>query len=283
MIKSEDLVFEYAAETDENDTVSVKRALNGLNFDIKDGEFISIVGHNGSGKSTLARQINALIAPTSGTLWVNGYDTSSADNILDVRQSAGMVFQNPDNQIVANIVEDDVAFGPENLGVPTDEIWERVEKCLTTVSLIKKRKYSPNHLSGGQKQRLAIAGILAMRPKCIVLDEPTAMLDPIGRKEVLEAVTMLNRENNINIILITHYMEETINSDRIFVMHKGNIVMEGSPGYIYSKPEELRKYDLELPQVTYISYLLKQKGLDLPDSLLTVDELVNAVLQAAKR
>ena len=266
MIKADNLIYEY-----ENN----KKALYGVDLDIKPGEFISIVGHNGSGKSTLAKHLNALLTPSSGTLWVNGMDTSDEKNILNIRQSTGMVFQNPDNQIVANVVEEDVAFGPENLGVPTSEIWKRVEKSLAAVDMIKCRHSDPNRLSGGQKQRAAIAGVLAMHPKCIVLDEPTAMLDPKGRKEVIDAVTRLNKEEHINIILITHYMEETINSDKIYVMDKGNIVMKGSPSEIFSKVEELEKYRLTVPVITYIAHKLKLLGLDIPDPVLDTGELID--------
>ena len=282
MIKSRNLSYEYNKEYDDGVSYAGK-ALDDITFDIHEGEFISIVGRNGSGKSTLARQLNALIAPTGGSLWVNGLDTSDDDNILDIRQSTGMVFQNPDNQIVANMVEDDVGFGPENIGVPTEEIWQRVEECLRTVNMIKRRKTSPNHLSGGQKQRVAIAGVLAMRPKCIVLDEPTAMLDPVGRREILEAVTKLNKENGINIILITHYMEETTGSDRIFVMDNGRLVMTGTPREVFSNAEELAGYGLELPISAEITHILINKGIGLPNGILTENELVNEVIRAAKQ
>ena len=282
LIKSRNLSYEYNKEYDDGVSYAGK-ALDDITFDIHEGEFISIVGRNGSGKSTLARQLNALIAPTGGSLWVNGLDTSDDDNILDIRQSTGMVFQNPDNQIVANMVEDDVGFGPENIGVPTEEIWQRVEECLRTVNMIKRRKTSPNHLSGGQKQRVAIAGVLAMRPKCVVLDEPTAMLDPVGRREILEAVTKLNKENGINIVLITHYMEETTGSDRIFVMDNGRLVMTGTPREVFSNAEELAGYGLELPISAEIAHILINKGIGLPNGILTENELVNEVIRAAKQ
>ncbi len=275
MIKADNVTYEYRQCDDNNDVNDIKKALDGIVFDIKPGEFISIVGHNGSGKSTLARHLNALIKPTEGTLWIDGMDTSEDKNALLIRQRVGMVFQNPDNQIVGNIVEEDAAFGPENLGVPTDEIWKRVEKGLAAVDMIKCRHMNPNRLSGGQKQRSAIAGVLAMKPKCIVLDEPTAMLDPKGRKEVIDAVTRLNKEEHINIILITHYMEETINSDRIYVMDKGRIVMKGSPQEIFSKVEELEQYRLTVPVITYIAHKLRLSGVDIPEPVLDAGELID--------
>lgn len=275
MIKADNVTYEYRQCDDNNDVNDIKKALDGIVFDIKPGEFISIVGHNGSGKSTLARHLNALIKPTEGTLWIDGMDTSEDKNALLIRQRVGMVFQNPDNQIVGNIVEEDAAFGPENLGVPTDEIWKRVEKSLAAVDMIKCRHMNPNRLSGGQKQRSAIAGVLAMKPKCIVLDEPTAMLDPKGRKEVIDAVTRLNKEEHINIILITHYMEETINSDRIYVMDKGRIVMKGSPQEIFSKVEELEQYRLTVPVITYIAHKLRLSGVDIPEPVLDAGELID--------
>jgi len=275
VIKADNVTYEYRQCDDNNDVNDIKKALDGIVFDIKPGEFISIVGHNGSGKSTLARHLNALIKPTEGTLWIDGMDTSEDKNALLIRQRVGMVFQNPDNQIVGNIVEEDAAFGPENLGVPTDEIWKRVEKGLAAVDMIKCRHMNPNRLSGGQKQRSAIAGVLAMKPKCIVLDEPTAMLDPKGRKEVIDAVTRLNKEEHINIILITHYMEETINSDRIYVMDKGRIVMKGSPQEIFSKVEELEQYRLTVPVITYIAHKLRLSGVDIPEPVLDAGELID--------
>ncbi len=274
MIKSENLVYEYKRNISDNKEDRI-RVLDGLNIDIEDGQFISIVGHNGSGKSTLARHLNALLMPTGGTLWVNGMDTSDENNTLSIRQNTGMVFQNPDNQIVASVVEEDVAFALENIGVPTDDIWRRVEKSLATVGMIKYREDAPNHLSGGQKQRIAIAGILAMKPRCIVLDESTAMLDPGGRKEVIDAVRELNSKEHINIILITHYMEETIYSDRIFVMNRGRIVMDGPPEHIFSDISMLKKYNLEAPQAVYIADRLRKEGFVINKPVLSMDDLVS--------
>lgn len=274
MIESNNLVYEYFRRDENNNVASVERALDGVNLDIEDGQFISIVGHNGSGKSTLAKHINALLTPTEGTLWVDGLDTSDDDNVYDIRQKAGMVFQNPDNQIVANIVEDDVAFGPENMGVPTEDIWLRVQRSLELVGMEKRRHDSPNRLSGGQKQRVAIAGVLAMKPKCIVLDEPTAMIDPNGRKDVIEAVRMLNEKEHINIILITHNMEETIYSHRIFVMNEGRIVLEGTPDEVFAKNDILTNCRLEVPQATYIANELRKNGVKLPSGILTMDRLI---------
>lgn len=279
MIKAREVVYEYYRRDENNEIIGSEKAIDGVSFDIKDGEFISIVGHNGCGKSTLAKHLNALICPTEGTLWVDGMNTADDDNIFNIRQCTGMVFQNPDNQLVANVVEEDVGFGPENIGVPTDEIWKRVNDALKIVNIEKRRKDSPNHLSGGQKQRVAIAGVLAMKPKCIVLDEPTAMLDPSGRKEVIDAITMLNKKEKINIILITHHMEETLNSDRIIVMDGGKIVMEGSPETIFKQSEELKKHKLCVPQATQIADLLKNKGIDIDRTILTREELVNEILE----
>ena len=279
MIKARKVVYEYYRRDENNEIIGSEKAIDGVSFDIKDGEFISIVGHNGCGKSTLAKHLNALICPTEGTLWVDGMNTADDDNIFNIRQCTGMVFQNPDNQLVANVVEEDVGFGPENIGVPTDEIWKRVNDALKIVNIEKRRKDSPNHLSGGQKQRVAIAGVLAMKPKCIVLDEPTAMLDPSGRKEVIDAITMLNKKEKINIILITHHMEETLNSDRIIVMDGGKIVMEGSPETIFKQAEELKKHKLCVPQATQIANLLKNKGIDIDRTILTREELVNEILE----
>ncbi len=243
------------------------------------GEFVAILGHNGSGKSTLAKHMNAILTPTEGTMWVNGRDTKEPDNLWEVRQSAGMVFQNPDNQIIGTVVEEDVGFGPENLGVPTEEIWKRVEKSLEAVGMIEYRHHSPNKLSGGQKQRVAIAGVVAMEPKCIVLDEPTAMLDPNGRKEVLRAVEELRRREKVTVILITHYMEEVVDADRVIVMDQGNVVMEGTPREIFSRVEELKKYRLDVPQVTLLAYELQQRGLPLANGILKTEELVKELCQ----
>lgn len=282
VIRSENLVYEYRRNSTGDEKISM-RVLDGLSIDIKDGQFISIVGHNGSGKSTFARHLNALLVPTEGTLWVNGLDTSDDKNTLGIRQQTGMVFQNPDNQIVANVVEEDVAFALENTGVPTGKIWQRVEKSLATVGMLRYRNEPPNHLSGGQKQRLAIAGILAMKPRCIVLDEATAMLDPGGRKEVIEAVRGLNKEEHINIILITHYMEETIYSDRIFVMNKGKIVMDDTPEQIFSDISVLERYNLEAPPAIYMADRLKRAGLDLKGPVLCMQDLAAALADIFKK
>lgn len=279
MIKTEQLVFEYEKLDEEGNVVGKHRAIDEVDLDIEPGQFIAILGHNGSGKSTLAKHMNAILTPTEGSMWVDGKDTKQPDNIWDVRQSAGMVFQNPDNQIIGTVVEEDVGFGPENLGVPTDEIWERVEKSLKSVDMIEYRHHSPNKLSGGQKQRVAIAGVIAMHPKCIVLDEPTAMLDPNGRKEVLRTVEELCEKEKVTVILITHYMEEVIGADRVIVMDKGHVVMDGTPKEIFSQVEELKKYRLDVPQVTMLAYELKKKGMALPDGILSTEELVEALCQ----
>ena len=246
---------------------------------MKAGEFIAILGHNGSGKSTFAKNLNRLLTPTQGTLWVNGYDASDNDNIWNIRQSAGMVFQNPDNQIISSVVEEDVGFGPENLGVQTDEIWKRVEDALNAVDMMKYRKYSPNKLSGGQKQRVAIAGVLAMQPDCIILDEATAMLDPQGRQEVLETVHALNKLKNVTIILITHYMEEVTGADRVFVMNHGKVQLSGTPREIFSDVETIKECQLDLPQIAKLAYELRQEGLDIPEGILTMEELVDSICQ----
>lgn len=277
MIKTEKLIFEYEKRDDEGNVIGAHRAIDEVNLDIKPGQFIAILGHNGSGKSTLAKHMNAILTPTEGVMWVDGKDTRKEEHIWDVRQSAGMVFQNPDNQIIGTVVEEDVGFGPENLGVPTDEIWERVEQSLKSVGMIEYRHHSPNKLSGGQKQRVAIAGVVAMRPKCIVLDEPTAMLDPNGRKEVLRTVEELRRKEKVTVILITHYMEEVVGADRVIVMDKGHIVMDGTTREIFSQVELLKKYRLDVPQVTLLAYELKKQGLAIPDGILSVDELVSAL------
>ncbi len=279
MIKTEKLIFEYDKRDDEGNIIGAHRAIDEVSLDIKPGQFIAILGHNGSGKSTLAKHMNAILCPTSGTMWVDGKDTRDEENIWDVRQSAGMVFQNPDNQIIGTVVEEDVGFGPENLGVPTDEIWTRVEQSLSAVGMIEYRHHSPNKLSGGQKQRVAIAGVVAMRPKCIVLDEPTAMLDPNGRKEVLRTVEELRKKEHVTVILITHYMEEVIGADRVIVMDKGHVVMDGTTREIFSQVELLKKYRLDVPQVTLLAYELKQKGLAVPDGILSVEELTEALLK----
>lgn len=277
IIKAKDLVHEYIRRDEEGNVESIQTALDKVSLDVKKGDFIAVLGHNGSGKSTLAKHINAILEPTEGSLWVDGFDTTDEKNIWDIRQRAGMVFQNPDNQIIASVVEEDVGFGPENIGVPTDEIWQRVEESLKAVGMLKYREHSPNKLSGGQKQRVAIAGVMAMQPECIVLDEPTAMLDPVGRKEVLEAVHALNREKGVTIILITHYMEEVVEADHVYVMDAGKVVMQGTPRSIFSQVERLKGYRLDVPQITLLAYELKKAGLDIPDGILTREELTEAL------
>lgn len=274
MVKTDNLKYEYIRRDEEGNVESITAAIDGVSVDISKGEFISILGHNGSGKSTLAKTINALLDPSEGTVWVNGMDTADDDNLWKIRQSAGMVFQNPDNQIIAQIVEEDVGFGPENLGVPTEEIWQRVEESLKAVGMYEHRKTSPNKLSGGQKQRVSIAGVLAMHPECIILDEPTAMLDPLGRKEVIKAARALNDVEKITIILITHNMEETIYSDKIFVMDKGRIAMQGTPKEIFSQVPRLEALSLDVPVVTKLAYELKKAGVPLPDGIITRKELI---------
>ena len=277
MIKTKNLVFEYEKYDDEGNVIGTHRAIDEVNLDIEPGQFIAILGHNGSGKSTLAKHMNAILSPTEGIVWVDGKDTRKEENIWDVRQSAGMVFQNPNNQIIGTIVEEDVGFGPENLGVPTDDIWKRVEESLSAVGMIEYRHHSPNKLSGGQKQRVAIAGVVAMRPKCIVLDEPTAMLDPNGRKEVLRTIKELREKEKVTVILITHYMEEVLGADRVIVMDKGHVVMDGTTREIFSQVEQLKEYRLDVPQVTLLGYELKKKGYSVPDGILTIEELVAAL------
>lgn len=277
MIKTNGLVYDYIRTDEENDAKEVYRAVNHVDMEVKPGEFVAILGHNGSGKSTLAKHMNALLTPTEGSIWVDGRDTKAEENLLKVRQTAGMVFQNPDNQIIGTMVEEDVAFGPENLGVPTAKIWERVNESLEAVGMTKHRRKSPNRLSGGQKQRVAIAGLMAMRPRCIVLDEPTAMLDPNGRKEVIRTVKKLNREEGITIILITHYMEEVIAADRVIVMDDGEVVMRGTPREIFSQVDRMKQYRLDVPQVTELAYELKKAGLNLPDGILTAEEFAEAL------
>ena len=274
IIKTEKLTFEYIRRDDEGNVEGITTAIDDVSLDVHEGEFIAVLGHNGSGKSTLAKHINAILYPTEGTVWVDGLDTSDDDNTWEIRQSAGMVFQNPDNQIIGQIVEEDVGFGPENLGVPTEEINQRVEESLKAVGMYEFRTHSPNKLSGGQKQRVSIAGVLAMHPKCIILDEPTAMLDPKGRREVIRAVRALNDVEKITIILITHNMEETIYADRIFVMDKGKIVMSGTPRSIFSEVERLEALRLTVPQVTKLAYELKKAGMPIKDGVLTKEELI---------
>ena len=277
MIRAEKLVFEYDKRDEEGNVIGSHRAIDGVDIDVPQGSFVAILGHNGSGKSTLAKHMNAILVPTGGTMWVDGRDTKDPNELWNIRQSAGMVFQNPDNQIIGTVVEEEVGFGPENLGVPTDEIWKRVENSLRAVGMLERRKDSPNKLSGGQKQRVAIAGVIAMEPKCIVLDEPTAMLDPNGRKEVIEAVEQLRKEKNVTVILITHYMEEVIDADQVFVMDEGHVVMHGTPKEIFSRVDELKKYRMDVPQVTMLADALIQKGVPLPKGILRREELVDAL------
>ena len=277
MVQTEKLVFEYEKRDEEGNVIGTSRAIDEVDIDVKEGQFIAILGHNGSGKSTLAKHINAILVPTEGTMWVNGRNTSAPEELWNVRQSAGMVFQNPDNQIIGTVVEEDVGFGPENLGVPTDEIWQRVEESLKAVGMIEYRHHSPNKLSGGQKQRVAIAGVVAMEPKCIVLDEPTAMLDPVGRKEVLKTVQKLREQKKVTVILITHYMEEVVDADKIYVMDHGHVVMEGTPREIFSRVDELKSYRLDVPQVTLLADELRKRGLKIPEGILRKEELVEVL------
>lgn len=279
IIQATKLMFEYIKYGEDGGIESTYRAVDGVDLDVKRGEFVAILGHNGSGKSTLAKHINAILVPTGGTLYVDGKDTSDEDNVWDVRKSAGMVFQNPDNQIIGTVVEEDVGFGPENMGVPTKEIWERVAESLKAVGMWEYRKASPNKLSGGQKQRVAIAGVVAMHPKCIVLDEPTAMLDPNGRREVIRTVRALNQVEDVTVLLITHYMEEVIYADKVIVMDDGKVVMQGTPREIFSQVEVLKGYGLDVPQVTLLAHELKKAGLELPEGILSVEELVDQICQ----
>ena len=277
MIQTEKLVYEYEKRDEEGNVIGTSRAIDEVDIEAKEGQFIAILGHNGSGKSTLAKHLNAILMPTEGSVWVDGKNTSNPDELWNVRQSAGMVFQNPDNQIIGTVVEEDVGFGPENLGVPTDEIWTRVEESLKAVGMLEYRHHSPNKLSGGQKQRVAIAGVVAMEPKCIVLDEPTAMLDPVGRKEVLKTVQKLRKEKHVTVILITHYMEEVIDADQIYVMDHGHVVMQGTPKKIFSQVDKLKEYRLDVPQVTLLADTLRKQGVDLPEGILRKEELVEAL------
>lgn len=277
IVETKNLKFEYIRRDDEGNVEGITTAIDDVSLEIKQGDFIAILGHNGSGKSTLAKHINAILYPTEGTVWVDGMNTTDEAHLWDIRQEAGMVFQNPDNQIIGQVVEEDVGFGPENLGVPTEEIWQRVEESLKAVGMYEFRKYSPNKLSGGQKQRVSIAGVIAMHPKCIILDEPTAMLDPNGRKEVIRAVRALNDVEEITVILITHYMEEIIHADRAIVMDEGKIAMEGTPREIFSQVEKLKSLRLDVPQVTLLAHELKQNSVPLPDGILTTEELVTAL------
>lgn len=283
IIKTDKLVFEYIRRDEEGNVEGITRAVDEVSLDLNQGEFIAILGHNGSGKSTLAKHMNVILYPTEGTVWVDGRDTNDEAEIWNIRQTAGMVFQNPDNQIIGQVVEEDVGFGPENMGVPTKEIWERVEESLKAVGMYEFRKYSPNKLSGGQKQRVSIAGVLAMHPKCIVLDEPTAMLDPNGRKEVIRAVRALNDVEGVTVILITHYMEEIIHADRVFVMDQGKIAMTGTPREIFSRVEELKALRLDVPQVTLLAYELQKQGVPLPDGILTHSEFVEEIVKLRQK
>ena len=279
IIKTDNLTFEYIRRDEEGNVEGITTAVDNVSFEIKRGEFVAILGHNGSGKSTLAKHMNAILFPTEGTVFVDGKDTSEDANLWDVRETVGMVFQNPDNQIIGQVVEEDVGFGPENLGVPTAEIWERMEESLKAVGMYEFRKKSPNRLSGGQKQRVSIAGVLAMHPQCIVLDEPTAMLDPIGRKEVIRAVRALNDVEKITAILITHYMDEIVHADKVIVMDKGKIAMAGTPREIFSQVDKLKSLSLDVPQVTMCAHKLREAGLNIPEGILTNDEFVKALQQ----
>ena len=277
IIDGKNLKFEYVKWNEEGQVESSMKAVDGVDLDIEAGDFIAVLGHNGSGKSTLAKHINAILLPTEGSLYVDGKDTRDESKLWEIRQTAGMVFQNPDNQIIGTIVDEDVGFGPENMGIPKEEIWQRVEKSLKAVGKWEYRSHSPNKLSGGQKQRVAIAGVVAMQPKCIVLDEPTAMLDPNGRKEVIQTVRELNRQEKVTVILITHYMEEVIHADKVIVMDKGKVLMQGTPREIFSEVETLKHYRLDVPQVTLLAHELKQSGVDLPEGILTIEELTQAL------
>lgn len=278
IIKASRLIYDYIRRDEEDHVEEVNRAIDGLELDIKAGDFVAILGHNGSGKSTFAKQVNGILLPTEGTVWISGMKTTDESHIWDIRKTAGMVFQNPDNQIIGNVVEEDVGFGPENLGVPTEEIWRRVDESLEAVGMTAYRLKSPNKLSGGQKQRVAIAGVMAMKPQCIILDEPTAMLDPNGRTEVIRTIHELNRKEGITVLLITHYMEEVIWADRVIVMDDGHLVMDGTPREIFSQVKELKGYRLDVPQVTELAYELKKEGVELPDGILTIEELIEHLL-----
>ena len=279
MLQTKNLVFEYIRRDEDNNVVEIKRAVDNVSIEIEDGSFVAILGHNGSGKSTLAKHLNALFLPTEGQVLVDGMDTLEAGQVWNIRETTGMVFQNPDNQIISNVVEEDVGFGPENMGVPTKSIWKRVEESLKAVEMFSFRKKSPNRLSGGQKQRVAIAGVMAMKTKCIVLDEPTAMLDPIGRQEVLKTIHRLKKEEGITVILITHYMEEVVDADQVYIMDHGSVVMSGKPKEIFSRIDELKKYRLTVPQVTELAYELRKEGVELPEVVLTEEEFVTHLLK----
>lgn len=279
IVKAENLTFEYIRRDEDGNVEGITKAVDNMSIDIKQGDFVAVLGHNGSGKSTFAKHLNALVMPTEGTVWVDGMDTREEENTLKVRQTAGMVFQNPDNQIVGTLVDEEVGFGPENIGVPTEEIWERVEKSLKAVGMYAFRNQSPNKLSGGQKQRVAIAGIVAMKPKCIVLDEPTAMLDPLGRKDVLNVLHELNRQENVTVILITHYMEEVIDIDKLYVMDDGKLVMSGTPREIFSQVEKLKELRLDVPHVTELAYELQKEGVPLKNGILTSEEFTEELIR----
>lgn len=279
IVKAENLTFEYIRRDEEGNVEGITKAVDNVSIDIKQGDFVAVLGHNGSGKSTFAKHLNALVMPTEGTVWVDGMDTREEENTLKVRQTAGMVFQNPDNQIVGTLVDEEVGFGPENIGVPTEEIWKRVEKSLKAVGMYAFRNQSPNKLSGGQKQRVAIAGIVAMKPKCIVLDEPTAMLDPLGRKDVLNVLHELNRQENVTVILITHYMEEVIDIDKLYVMDDGKLVMSGTPREIFSQVEKLKELRLDVPHVTELAYELQKEGVPLKNGILTSEEFTEELIR----
>ena len=280
MIRTDKLVFEYIRRDEEGNVEGITRAVDDVNLDVKPGQFIAILGHNGSGKSTLAKHFNALLYPVGGTVFVEGRDTRDEAHLWDIRQTTGMVFQNPDNQIIGTVVEEDVAFGPENMGINSREIWERVIRSLKSVDMFEYRKHSPARLSGGQKQRVAIAGVLAMQPKCIVLDEPTAMLDPLGRKEVIASVTELNRKAGITVILITHYMEEVVHAGKVYVMDKGKMVMQGTPRQVFRHAEELRDIGLEIPRAAILAAELRKRGIMIPDDILTAEELVGEICRS---
>lgn len=279
IIKTSKLIFDYIRRDEEENIEEVNRAIDDVSIEIKEGEFVAVLGHNGSGKSTFAKQLDAILLPTDGTVWIQGLDTSKEENLWEVRKKTGMVFQNPDNQLVATVVEEDIAFGPENMGVEPKEIRKRVDEALATVRMSEYATHTPSKLSGGQKQRIAIAGVLAMKPQCIVLDEPTAMLDPVGRRDVMETIERLNREEGITMILITHYMDEAVRADKVFVIDDGDLVMQGTPKEIFSQVETLQKYGLDVPQVTEVAYLLRKEGIDLPADILTIEEMVGAICQ----
>ena len=277
IIKAVKLAFDYLKYDDDGNVVDTARAIDDVSLDIHPGQFIAILGHNGSGKSTLAKQMNALLLPTEGAMYVDNMDTAKEPDLWKIRQKAGMIFQNPDNQIIGSVVEEDVGFGPENLGIPTEEIWKRVDRSLERTGMTEHRKHSPNRLSGGQKQRVAIAGVMAMLPKCIIMDEPTAMLDPNGRKEVIRSARELNRTEGVTVILITHYMEEVIDADAVFVMQDGRIVLQGAPKEIFSQVEKLKELRLDVPQVTLLAHELRKSGLQIPEGILTAEELAGVL------